>query len=84
MQLIKPQERSLPSFMMEVKAEMEQKIFIAKGPGIYSCPLLSPGPRPHWFQVGSSDKRWVSQSPMRFNKETMIWMNEFQRIGEGL
>lgn len=77
-QLIKPQERSLPPFMMEVKAEVEGKVFIAKGPGIDTCPLLSPDPCPHRFHGGSVDKWWVSQSPMRFHKEAMMWMNEFQ------
>ena len=83
-QLIEPQERSLLSFVMEVKAEMEEKIFMAQDPGIDSCPVLSPGSCPHRFHGGSVYERWIGQSPMRFHNEAVLRMNEFKRVGIGL
>lgn len=77
-QLIEPQERRLPPFMMQVKAEMQEKVFVAQGPAVEAHPSLSHGPPPYRLHGFDVDQRWIGQSPMRFHEEAVIRMNEFQ------
>src|SRR5262245_58268078 len=69
--------------MKKMEAEMKQKVFLAECPGVHIHPVLLHGSRPYRCHVSGSNEWWISQGPMGFDYETMLRVNELERIGKG-
>lgn len=77
-QLIEPQQRGLSTFMLEMKAEVEDEVFHAETVDveIQPSPSLAPHPdRSHGFEL---EMWWIRQRPVWFHKKAMGRMNEFE------
>ena len=82
-QFVIPQERRVLTFMEKVEAEMKYKIRLAERPGIHTHQSLLHGSCPYRLHGSGGDERWVDQSPMRFDHDAILRVNELERIGKG-
>lgn len=82
-QLVTPQKRRVLAFMEKVEAEMKYKIRLAERPCIHIHQSLRHGSCPYRLHGSGVDERWVDQGPMGFDNDTILRVNELERIGKG-
>lgn len=83
-QLIEPQQRSLSTFMLDMKAEMEDEVFHPETVDVDIHPSPPLTSHPDWSHGFDLEMWWIGQRPVWFHKKTMNRMNEFERIGKVL
>ena len=83
-QLIEPQQRGLSTFMLDMKAEMDNEVFHLETVDVEIHPSPSLTPHPDWSHRFDLEVWWVSQRPVWFHKKAMSRMNQFERIGKVL